>query len=165
MTVEMKRRQFLAMAASAAAAAAFAACGGDSSEDLAETEKIKEILAKSSTSAAETVETQSSRPKASGPVVVGLPIGGFQGTRTAVEIEGVVANIRREQGESANLEHALISMQPQTGPQGLPDAIAAAREDGRQLDLIYINNIRARSVERRRSAHDRAVRRDQRSVV
>ena len=139
-TVEMKRRQFLAMAASAAAAAAFAACGGDSSEDLAETEKIKEILAKSSTSAAETVETQSSRPKASGPVVVGLPIGGFQGTRTAVEIEGVVANIRREQGESANLEHALISMQPQTGPQGLPDAIVAAREDGRQLDLIYINS-------------------------
>ena len=111
--------------------------GGDA--DSPEAEKIKEILAKSSTGAAETVETQSSRPKASGPVVVGLATGGFQGTRTAVQVEGVVADIRRQQGESANLEHALIAVQPQTGPQGLADAIVTARDDGRQLDLNYIN--------------------------
>ena len=138
--VEMKRRQFLAMAASAAATAALAACGGGADADSPETEKIKEILAKSTTGVAETVETQSSRPKASGPVVVGLATGGFQGTRTAVQVEGVVADIRREQGESANLEHALIAVQPRTGPQGVADAIVAARDDGRQLDLIYINN-------------------------
>ena len=73
MTVEMKRRQFLAMAVSATAVAALAACGGGGGEGSSETEKIKEILAKSSTEAAETVETQSSRPKAAGPVVVALP--------------------------------------------------------------------------------------------
>ena len=128
------------MAVSATAAAALAACGGGGGEGSSETEKIKEILAKSSTEAAETVETQSSKPKASGPVVIGLPTGGFQGTRTAVQVESVVSNIRREQGESANLEHALIATQPQSGPQGLPDAVATARDDGRQLDLIYINS-------------------------
>ena len=57
-----------------------------------------------------------------------------------MQVENVVAGIRREQGENANLEHALIAAQPQSGPQGLPDAIAAARDDGRQLDLIYISN-------------------------
>ncbi|MCY3801076.1 MAG: extracellular solute-binding protein [Chloroflexi bacterium] len=128
------------MAASATAAAALAACGGSGDADSPEAEKLKEILAKSSTEAAETVETQSARPQASGPVVIGLPTGGFQGSRVAVQVEGVVAGIRREQGESANLEHALIAAQPQSGPQGLPDAIAAARDDGRQLDLIYISN-------------------------
>ena len=128
------------MAASATATAALAACGDGGDADSPEAEKLKEILAKSSTGVAETVETQSSKPKASGPVVVGLPTGGFQGTRTAVQVESVVADIRRRQGESANLEHALIAAQPQSGPQGLPDAIAAARDDGRQLDLIYINS-------------------------
>ena len=128
------------MATSATAAAALAACGGGGDADSPEAEKLKEILAKSSTEAAETVETKSSRPQASGPVVIGLPTGGFQGSRVAVQVENVVAGIRREQGESANLEHALVAAQPQSGPQGLPDAIAAARDDGRQLDLIYISN-------------------------
>ena len=134
----MKRRHFLATAVTAAAATALAACGAGGGADSPEAEKLKEIIAKSSTGA--TVETEGTRPKAAGPVVVALPTGGFGGSQIAVQIEGVVADIRQEQGEEANLDHALVSVQPQSGTQGLVDAIVAARDEGRQLDLVYINS-------------------------
>lgn len=114
-----------------------AACGSSDDKDTPETKKLRELIAKSSTDT--TVATNETKPRRSGPVVVALPTGGFAGGRIAIQIEGVVADIRHEQGGEANLEHALISSQPQAGPQGLVDAIVAAREEGRQLDLVFIN--------------------------
>ena len=134
----MKRRRFLTTAIGAAAATALAACGSGGGEDSPQSEKLKEIIAKSSTSA--TVETDGGRPRAAGPVIVALPTGGFGGSQIAVQIEAMVADIRHEQGDEANLDHALISVQPQSGAQGLVDAITAARDEGRQLDLVYINS-------------------------
>ena len=128
----------MATAVSAAAATAFAACGSGGAADSPQSEKLKELIAKSSTSA--TVETDRGRPRAAGPVIVALPTGGFGGSQIAVQIEAVVADIRQEQGDEANLDHALISVQPQSGAQGLVDAITAARDEGRQLDLVFINS-------------------------
>ena len=136
----MQRRKFLRMGVAGLAATAVAACGGESEAPGGATEKLQELIDKTSEEAT-TAETDLSRPKASGPVVVALPTGGGgfgAAANIALQVEGVIEDIRAEQGPEARVTHSLISFQRQSGTQGFVDALTAARDEGKQLDLVYI---------------------------
>jgi ABC-type glycerol-3-phosphate transport system substrate-binding protein len=123
----MNRRHLL-KAGILGAGALFGACaGGGDSDSAAGDAVIPDIGA-------------TAVPAATGaPVTIGLVSTGLEGPRLAIQIQQIIQDMH-SRGIASSLTHTLLSPRAQGGPPAMADAIEAALNDGRSLDVLYISN-------------------------